>query len=175
MTTSNSPTIEFTHRIDDAYLEILTPDAIRFLGALSTEFDARRQELLAKRAVRWKQLRDGALPGFLPETKSIRESTWTVARIPVPLLDRRVEITGPVERKMTINALNSGASVFMADFEDSNSPTWDNVLQDQINMRDAIAGTIAYASPEGKRCGAWSRRNRSRETCHVGDAFGRLH
>ncbi len=151
MTTSNSPTIEFTRRIDDAYLEILTPEAIRFLGALSKEFDARRLALLAKRAVRWEQLRDGALPGFLPETKSVREGIWTVAPIPATLLDRRVEITGPVERKMTINALNSGASVFMADFEDSNSPTWDNVLQGQINMRDAIAGTIAYASPEGKQ------------------------
>ncbi len=144
-------TIEFTRRIDDAYLEILTPEAIRFLGALSTEFDERRLALLAKRAVRWEQLRDGSLPGFLPETKSVREGTWTVAPIPAILLDRRVEITGPVERKMTINALNSGASVFMADFEDSNSPTWDNVLQGQINMRDAIAGTIAYASPEGKQ------------------------
>lgn len=144
-------TIEFTRRIDDAYLEILTPEAIRFLGALSSEFDASRLALLAKRAVRWQQLRDGALPGFLPETKSVREGIWTVAPIPATLLDRRVEITGPVERKMTINALNSGASVFMADFEDSNSPTWDNVLKGQINMRDAIAGTIAYASPEGKQ------------------------
>ena len=93
----------------------------------------------------------GALPGFLPETAHIRESAWTVAPIPQDLLDRRVEITGPVERKMIINALNSGASVFMADFEDSNSPTWMNNLEGQANLRDAVEGTISFVSPEGKR------------------------
>ena len=93
----------------------------------------------------------GALPGFLPETAHIRESTWTVAPIPRDLLDRRVEITGPVDRKMIINALNSGASVFMADFEDSNSPTWMNNLEGQANLRDAVEGTISFVSPEGKR------------------------
>ena len=146
-----APIAIFTRPIEGAYSEILTPEAIRFLTGLSDRFDGRREELLGKRAERWEQLRRGALPSFLPETKNIREGSWTVAPIPQPLLDRRVEITGPVERKMTINALNSGASVFMADFEDSNSPTWDNVLQGQINMRDAVNGSVSFSSPEGKR------------------------
>src|SRR5262249_44713500 len=93
----------------------------------------------------------GQLPDFLPETTSVRESEWKVAPIPADLTDRRVEITGPVERKMVINALNSGANVFMADFEDSNSPTWTHTVQGQSNVRDAVAGTISYASPEGKQ------------------------
>ena len=142
--------VSFTRPIEGAYAEILTPAAIQFLVDLSTRFDNRREALLAKRAVRWEELRQGALPGFLPETLAIREGAWTVAPIPEALKDRRVEITGPVERKMVINALNSGASVFMADFEDANSPTWDNNLQGQINMRDAVNGTIAFRSPEGK-------------------------
>ena len=142
--------VSFTRPIEGAYAEILTPAAIQFLVDLSTRFDTRREALLAKRAVRWEELRQGALPGFLPETLAIREGAWTVAPIPEALKDRRVEITGPVERKMVINALNSGASVFMADFEDANSPTWDNNLQGQINMRDAVNGTIAFRSPEGK-------------------------
>ena len=146
-----APIAKFTRPIEGAYAEILTPEAIQFLTELSERFDARREGLLEKRSQRWEQLRQGALPSFLPETKSIREGSWTVAPIPQPLLDRRVEITGPVERKMTINALNSGASVFMADFEDSNSPTWDNVLQGQINMRDAVNGSISFSSPEGKQ------------------------
>ena len=151
MTPSPKPDIVFTRPIEDAYLQILTPAAIRFLTELSVRFDERREELLQKRAQRWDQLRQGALPSFLPETAGIRAASWQVAAIPPALRDRRVEITGPVERKMTINALNSGASVFMADFEDSNSPTWDNVLQGQINMRDAVNGTISYSSPEGKQ------------------------
>jgi len=146
----SNPTVNFTRPIEGAYAEILTPEAIRFLTELSARFNARRLELLEKRAQRWEELRSGVLPGFLPETKSIRESSWTVAPIPQALQDRRVEITGPVDRKMVINALNSGASVFMADFEDANSPTWDNNLQGQINMRDAVNGTIAFTSPEGK-------------------------
>lgn len=144
------PAITFTKPIDGAYAEILTPEAVEFLAELSSHFDARREDLLCRRAERWEGLRQGLLPGFLSETRKIRESAWTVAPIPSALQDRRVEITGPVERKMVINALNSGASVFMADFEDANSPTWDNNLQGQINVRDAVNGSIAFKSPEGK-------------------------
>ncbi len=131
--------------------EILTPEALGFVAALAREFDNRRQSLLAKRRERQRELDAGKLPDFLPETASIRESEWTVAPIPADLQDRRVEITGPVDRKMVINALNSGASVFMADFEDANSPTWLNNIEGQLNVRDAITRTIAYQSPEGKQ------------------------
>ena len=131
--------------------EILTPEASRFLTRMAREFEPRRRELLERRRDRQMAIDRGALPGFLPETAYIRESEWAVAPIPRDLRDRRVEITGPVERKMIINALNSGASVFMADFEDSNSPTWTNNLEGQANLRDAVDGTISYLSPEGKR------------------------
>ena len=130
---------------------VLTPEAHAFLSKLSARFEPRRQELLARRRTVQQKLDGGWLPDFLPETESIRKSDWKVASIPKDLLDRRVEITGPVDRKMIINALNSGASVFMADFEDSNSPTWNNNIEGQHNLRDAIRGTIAYESPEGKR------------------------
>jgi len=131
--------------------QILTPEASAFLTKLAKEFEPRRQELLARRCTRQQRIDAGELPGFLTETAHIREMEWTVAPIPHDLLDRRVEITGPVDRKMIINALNSGASVFMADFEDSNSPTWQNNLEGQANLRDAVDGTITYTSPEGKR------------------------
>jgi malate synthase len=131
--------------------QILTPEAGAFLKKLARKFEARRQQLLARRHARQQQIDAGQFPEFLPETAHIREAEWTVAPIPHDLLDRRVEITGPVERKMIINALNSGANVFMADFEDSNSPTWQNNLEGQFNLRDAVAGTISYDSPEGKR------------------------
>src|SRR5262249_51369878 len=121
-------------------------------------FEPRRQELLARRRVRQGEIDAGKLPYFLPETADIRQAGWRVAPIPKDLLDRRVEITGPVERKMIINALNSGASVFMADFEDSNSPTWQNNLEGQVNLRDAVNGTIEYTSPEGKRYELAKRR-----------------
>ena len=130
---------------------ILTPEASHFLTRMAREFEPRRRELIGRRQTRQLEIDAGALPGFLPETAHIRESEWTVAPIPRDLLDRRVEITGPVERKMIINALNSGASVFMADFEDSNSPTWMNNLEGQTNLRDAVEGTISFVSPEGKR------------------------
>jgi len=130
--------------------QILTPGAQAFLTKLARTFEKRRQELLGRRRVRQQQIDAGQLPNFLPETASIRKQEWTVAPIPRDLLDRRVEITGPVDRKMIINALNSGASVFMADFEDSNSPTWQNNLEGQANLRDTVAGTITYTSPEGK-------------------------
>jgi malate synthase len=138
-------------RNNDVENEILTPQASQFLTRLAQKFEPRRQELLARRKLRQQQIDAGTLPDFLPETKHVRESEWTVAPIPHDLLDRRVEITGPVERKMIINALNSGASVFMADFEDSNSPTWTNNLEGQANLRDAVEGTIRYTSPEGKQ------------------------
>jgi malate synthase len=130
---------------------ILTQEAQTFLTKLARTFESRRQELLAHRRVRQQQIDAGQLPDFLPETASIREQEWTVAPIPHDLLDRRVEITGPVDRKMIINALNSGANVFMADFEDSNSPTRQNNLEGQANLRDTVAGTITYTSPEGKQ------------------------
>jgi malate synthase len=130
---------------------VLTPEASAFLNRLSRSFEARRQELLARRRTRQQQIDAGQLPDFLPETAQIRSQEWRVAPIPHDLLDRRVEITGPVDRKMIINALNSGANVFMADFEDSNSPTWQNNLEGQANLRDAVEGAISFISPEGKR------------------------
>src|SRR5579871_1529253 len=135
--------------LSSSYEEILTPDALRFLGALESRFGARRKELLARRVERQKELSAGKNPDFLPETAHIRAGDWKVAPIPAGLENRRVEITGPVDRKMIINALNSGAQVFMADFEDSSTPTWDNLLQGHINLRDAIRGTIDFRSPEG--------------------------
>ena len=126
--------------------EVLTPEAANFVAMLEREFGARRRELLAKRQERKLRLDAGELPDFLPETREIRESEWTVAPIPQDLLDRRVEITGPVDRKMIINALNSGASVFMADFEDANAPTWANNIDGQFNLRDAVRRTITFSA-----------------------------
>jgi malate synthase len=126
---------------------VLTPDALKFIVELHRRFDARRVELLAARTVRQKQLDAGQKPDFLPETREIREAEWTVAPIPADLQDRRVEITGPVDRKMIINALNSGAKVFMADFEDSNTPTWANQMDGQVNLMDAVRRTITYEDP----------------------------
>jgi malate synthase len=134
----------------DVETQVLTPEATAFLTRLDRQFEKRRQELLAARRMRQQRINAGELPDFLPETAQIRGKEWTVAPIPHDLRDRRVEITGPVDRKMIINALNSGANVFMADFEDSNSPTWQNNLEGQLNLRDAVAGTISYISPEGK-------------------------
>ncbi len=130
---------------------VLTPEAQAFLSKLAARFEPRRQELLARRRTVQQEIDHGKFPDFLPETAEIRQSEWKVAPIPKDLLDRRVEITGPVDRKMIINALNSGANVFMADFEDSNSPTWSNNIEGQQNLRDAILGTIRYESPEGKK------------------------
>src|SRR3989442_13893805 len=132
---------------------VLSPDALNFLAGLARRFEPVRRELLARRAARQRELDAGALPDFLPETQQLREREWTVAPIRPDLTDRRVEITGPVDRKMIINALNSGASVFMADFEDANSPTWDNNVRGQRNLVDAADGTIALAGggPDGKR------------------------
>jgi malate synthase len=128
--------------------EILTPAALEFVALLHREFDGRRQELLAARAERWQRLRGGELPDFLPETREIREGDWRVPEAPAGLRERRVEITGPVDRKMVINALNSGASVFMADFEDANSPTWRNCVEGQGNLLDAARRTISLDAGE---------------------------
>ena len=130
---------------------VLTAEARAFLLKLAARFESRRQELLARRQTVQQGIDHGKSPHFLPETAEIRQREWKVAPIPKDLLDRRVEITGPVDRKMIINALNSGASVFMADFEDSNSPTWSNNIEGQQNLRDAIRGTIRYVSQEGKQ------------------------
>jgi malate synthase len=131
--------------------EILTTEATAFLLKLGENFESRRQELLARRRQVQQEIDKGKLPDFLPETAVIREADWKVAPIPKDLLDRRVEITGPVDRKMIINALNSGANVFMADFEDSNSPTWNNTIEGQINLRDAVQATINYRSPDERQ------------------------
>ncbi len=134
------------------YEAILSKEAQQFLLELHRRFNARRKELLDRREERQQEINNGRMPDFLPETKHIRESEWTVAPLPADLLDRRVEITGPVDRKMAINALNSGAKCFMADFEDSNSPTWDNNMQGHINLIDAVNRTITYEAPEtGKK------------------------
>ena len=130
---------------------ILTSEALAFLSKLAARFEPRRQELLTRRRTVQQEIDHGKFPDFLSETAEIRQSEWKVAPIPKDLLDRRVEITGPVDRKMIINALNSGANVYMADFEDSNSPTWSNNIEGQQNLRDAIRGTIRYESPEGKQ------------------------
>jgi len=129
------------------YDEILTPEALDFIADLQRTFGPRRAELLARREEIQAKLDGGWLPDFLPETQHVRDGDWKVAPIPEPLLDRRVEITGPVDRKMVINALNAGAKVFMADFEDSNAPTWDNNIQGHLNMRDAVRGSITYDDP----------------------------
>jgi malate synthase len=137
--------------VPDEYRHILKPEATKFVVELHKRFDARRRELLEARSKRQTAIDNGELPRFLPETEAIRRGNWTVAPIPDDLTNRRVEITGPVDRKMVINALNSGANVFMADFEDSNSPTWLNNVAGQLNLQEAIRGDIRYVSPEGKQ------------------------
>jgi len=131
---------------DKQYNEILTSEALQFLTELHQNFESKRKALLRERERRQKEISNGIFPDFLNETKSIIEGNWKVAPLPKDLLDRRVEITGPVSRKMIINALNSGSKVFMADFEDSNSPTWRNNIEGQINLRDAVNRTISFSS-----------------------------
>jgi len=132
------------------FATILTPEALEFVASLHRQFGQRRKALLAARATRQKDFDAGALPDFLDETRKIRESDWTIAPQPKDMLDRRVEITGPTDRKMVINALNCGASTFMADFEDANCPTWFNMVDGQVNLRDAVRRTIAFEQ-NGKR------------------------
>ena len=141
------PGVEILAPITESHAGILSPEAIDFIVDLQRTFNARRKELLNAREERQKRLDAGERPNFLEETRSIRESEWTVAPMPADIIDRRVEITGPVDRKMIINALNSGARIFMADFEDSSTPTWNNLLDGHINLRDAVCRTITYADP----------------------------
>ena len=145
------PGVELTRPAPAGCEAILTPPALRFVADLARRFESTRQELLARRAARLKELEEGRLPDFLPETRALRERDWTVAPIPGDLLERKVEITGPVDRKMVINALNSGASVFMADFEDAHSPTWENTISGHQNLVDAVHGTIAFTGPDNRR------------------------
>ena len=142
--------IEVIGPMAPGYGEILTPEALAFVGKLNRAFNARRLALLERRAERQEAFDEGQMPDFLPETAEVRSSDWTIAPTPADLQDRRVEITGPVDRKMVINALNSGAKVFMADFEDANAPTWANLIEGHINLRDAIRRTIGFSSPDGK-------------------------
>jgi malate synthase len=137
---------QITGKVRPGYAEILSRPALEFVAGLTRKVGTRVTELLARRDARQAEIDAGRKPDFLAETRSIRESDWHVTRIPADLTDRRVEITGPTDRKMIINALNSGAKVFMADCEDSLTPTWDNVVQGQINLRDAVAGTISLTS-----------------------------
>ena len=133
------------------YEEVLDASALGLLAELQRRFGARRKELLQRRIERQARFDLGERPDFLPETKDVREGSWSVAPPAPGLVDRRVEITGPTERKMTINALNSGAKVWLADFEDANTPRWDNMVEGQLNLRDALTRTIDFTSPEGKR------------------------
>src|SRR5581483_4799287 len=136
-----------TGPITRRYAEILTPEALAFIEELVHQFAPRARELLAIRVRRQEYFDAGGAPDFLPETKAVREGDWKVAPIPADLLDRRVEITGPVDRKMIINALNSGARVFMADFEDATSPTWANLVEGQVNLKDRWAGKLGFTDP----------------------------
>jgi len=144
--------VEIKGELKTGYEQILTTDALALVAKLHRAFNGRREELLVARQVRQQEIDNGKFPDFLAETQHIRESEWTVAPIPQDLQDRRVEITGPVNRKMVINALNSGAKVFMADFEDSNAPSWTNNLDGQINLRDANNRSISFKNPaNGKK------------------------
>jgi malate synthase len=140
--------IQINGPVEGRATEVLTPEALAFVAGLHRRFDARRRELLAARVERQARFDAGELPDFLPETADIRENDWTVAPIPADLQDRRVEITGPVDRKMIINALNCGAKVFMADFEDATSPTWANLIEGQVNLKDRWAGDLTHVDPK---------------------------
>ena len=153
------------------------PDALAFLADLHRRFNARRRALLARRAERQKLFDAGELPDFLADTSAIREGDWSVAPIPADLLDRRVEITGPVDRKMIVNALNSGAKVFMADFEDATSPVFANMIEGQANLKDRWAGTIDFTDRDDRQAlraqrqarradGAPARLAPARAPCH---------
>jgi len=134
--------------VSAAFAEILSPAALDFLASLARRFERRRRELLGRRADRQRDFDAGAFPTFLKSTADVRDADWRVGPIPRDLVDRRVEITGPVDRKMVINALNSGAQVYMADFEDSHAPTWRGTIEGQINLRDAVLGSIEFKSAD---------------------------
>jgi malate synthase len=148
--TSLPNSVEIRGELVPGFDEILTPDGLALVAKLQREFGKRRKECLERRQQRQAALDRGESLDFLPETRRIRDGDGTCASIPADLRNRRVEITGPTDRKMVINALNSGAKIFMADFEDANSPTWHNMIEGQINLRDAIRRTITFRSPEGK-------------------------
>src|SRR5579872_2708043 len=145
-----TPQLSISVPVTEAQRPVLSAEALQFVAALVERFGPRVSQLLHARDERQKRIDAGEMPDFLPETRAIRESDWKVGAIPSDLLDRRVEITGPTDRKMIINALNSGANVFMADCEDSLSPTWENLIGGQENLRDAVRRTIEWVSPEGK-------------------------
>ncbi len=142
--------LELHGAIEPRFDEVLTPDALEFVAELQARFGPRRSQLLDKRAQKRERLADGELLDFLSDTREIREADWRVAAVPIDMRQRWVEITGPTDRKMTINALNSGADGFMADFEDANAPTWRNMVEGHINLRDAIEGTITYDGSDGR-------------------------
>jgi malate synthase len=142
--------VEILGEATPAAVEILTPEALALVAHLQRTYGSRREELLARRVARQAELDAGVMPDFLPDTADVRSGDWVCAPVPADLQDRRVEITGPVDRKMIINALNSGAKVFMSDFEDSNTPTWDNLIQGQVNLRDAVNKTIRFDQADGK-------------------------
>ena len=142
--------VAVTGEISQGASQILTQDALSLVAKAHREFNMRRKELLKRREQRQSELDAGQAPDFLAETAEIRESDWRAAPIPPDLQDRRVEITGPTDRKMIINALNSGARVFMADCEDANAPTWSNMVEGQLNLSEAVRRTIEFKSPEGK-------------------------
>ena len=154
MTQAQSETHEFGEGVEihapipDEYRDILSDEAVAFVAKLAREFGGRVDEILQKREERQERFDAGEMPDFLEETKDIREGDWKVAPVPDDLQDRRVEITGPPDRKMAINALNSGAKIYLTDFEDANCPTWDNMLESQANLRDAIRRDIAFDDPE---------------------------
>jgi malate synthase len=144
--------VEVLGPIGDGYGAILSADALAFLAELERRFGGARRDLIARRREVDRRLQAGALPDFLRETRKIRDADWQIAPVPADLQDRRVEITGPVDRKMIVNALNSGASVYMADFEDATTPTWANLIEGQINLSDAIRRAIDFTDPDsGKR------------------------
>ena len=148
--TRNVDGIEVRAPISTDFSRVLTDEALQFVGTLAREFEDRRQALLERRRAVQADIDNGKRPDFLLETRSVRESEWKIAPIPGDLQDRRVEITGPVDRKMVINALNSGAKTYMADFEDSHCPTWSGTIEGQINLMDAVDGTISFTNPDGK-------------------------
>ncbi len=151
MATSISKGVELRGEPVDRSAEVLTPEALDFVADLTRTFEPTRSALLVARAARQTELSAGGDLGFLPETRAVREREWRAAPVPADLQVRKVEITGPTDRKMVINALNSGASTYMADFEDANTPTWDNMVSGQVNLMDAVRRKIDFTSPEGKR------------------------
>src|SRR2546421_8978463 len=147
---NRSAGVEIAGPLRERYDEVLTGPALALLAERHRASEPRRRELLGRRAEREAELAAGGTLDFLAETKDVREGQWQVAPPAPGLVDRRVEITGPTDAKMTINALNSGAQVWLADHEDANTPLWENVIEGQLNLRDAIAGTLSFTSPEGK-------------------------